>query len=77
MNVKAPLLTSHPIVFRRQDGGLVRRLREMECQNGRKFEFLRKILKKKHVAFKLQNFFEEVIAVICTFTLKIVTLWIL
>ena len=47
MNVKAPLLTSHPIVFRRQDGGLVRRLREMECQNGRKFEFLRKILKKK------------------------------
>ena len=46
----------------------------MECQNGRKFEILRKILKKKHVAFKLQSLFAEVIAVICYFTLKIVTL---
>ena len=79
MNVKAPLLTSHPIVFRREgDGGLVTRLRAMESQNGRKFEFPRKILKrkrKKNVALKLQSLFAEVIAVICTFTLKIVTLW--
>ena len=50
MNAKALLLTSHPIVFRGGGGGgggVVRRRREMECQNGRKFEFLRKILKKK------------------------------
>ena len=81
MNVKAPLLTSHPIVFRGEgDGGLVRRLRAMESQNGRKFEFPRKILKrkkKKTRCVEIANLFAEVIAVICTFTLKIVTLWIL
>ena len=83
MNVKAPLLTSHPTVFQRgEEGGgggcLLKRLRETDCQNGRKFEFLRKILKqKKHVAFKLQSLFAEVIAVICNFILKIITLRIL
>ena len=29
----------------------MRRLREMECQNGRKLEFLRKILKKTRCSY--------------------------